>query len=72
MRKLTITYDRGDALFHVIEETEHGGVHEWSCAHETAVDWFDDFMGGTLESVTSIMLGRLTEGRLTRITLEAP
>jgi hypothetical protein len=70
MRKLTITYDNRplEKWFHIIEETEHGGTHEYRCGFVTARDTIVEFCNA---SWAQRMLGPLMDGRLTRITLEA-
>ncbi len=64
-RKLTITYDRRDALFRFRDENEHG-IHEFRCAYNSAHDVIFDALR------VGANLAGLMDGKLTSITLEAP
>lgn len=76
-RKLTITYDRRDALFQIVSDTEHGGRYAYRCTYGTARDMICEFIEPLAERQDEqvhrvAMLAPLMDGNLTSITLEAP
>lgn len=68
MTTIKITYDRREALFTIVEDTEHGGRAESRATLATAANILT--LDAPLYDIETRVLNALHDGRIRSITLE--